>query len=176
MAKYARGARRKTQWAGFGNSGGAATMPFPTSVTALSTVVISANAIVAGSAGIIDEEFTVTRTIGWFTMAINSDTALERCGVRIGCAVVRNEVLSAGVASMPDLVHDPDFEWLYFGGAGLINPQNAERDGNLSMIRQEFDVRGQRIVRAGQTLAWVAESINANSVVGVDGRYLVKLT
>jgi len=170
------GSRRKTQWSGMGSHLGAAVLPEMQALTTGTPVILSFNAVVAGGVSILDEEFTVTRMIGAASVSLNVDTALDNATVALGCAVARNEAITAGVASLPSPEDDPDFEWLYYGVYQLQNPQNALRDGPISATIREFDVRGQRIVRAGQSLIWIAESQGGNCMAGVSGRYLLKLT
>jgi len=114
--------------------------------------------------------------IGSITLALNLDTALATGTVAVGCAIARVEAINAGVASLPSPEDDPDFEWLYYGVFQAINPMNALRDGPVTGFRVPFDVRGQRVVRSGQTPVWIAESQGQSLAIGVGGRYLVKLT
>ena len=90
--------------------------------------------------------------------------------------MARAEAIAAGVGSLPSPEDDPDFEWLYYYQGAVINPQNALRDGPVSGGRVQFDVRGQRIMRSGESVVWLAESQVSAMAVGVNGRYLVKLT
>ncbi len=173
---FARSMRRKTQWAGFGDAAGAANFPAAVNVSPGTAVIISTNMIVQGAAGLVDEEVTITRMIGQWSATINSDSALASSTVAIGCLVARNEAINAGVASLPDPENEPDAEWLYWGAWSGRNPQNALRDGPISGGRMEFDVRSQRIVRAGFSTVWIAMSQATTATVTVAGRYLAKLT
>ncbi len=170
------GARRKTQWGGFGSESGTAALPALVTLTATTSVILSQGIVADGALGMLDEEFTVARVIGHVTGAIGIDTAVTSGTIALGCAVARNEAITAGVASLPSAEDDPDFEWLYYAVFQVLNPQNALRDGPLSGVQFQFDVRGQRIVRKGQSLVWIAESQDSNCVAGVGGRYLIKLT
>ncbi len=174
--QFSRGPRRKTQWAGFGNAGGAAAIPTPVMVTAGTSTILSQGAVIGGAFGLVDEEATITRTIGMITAQMDVDTAEAVAGVSVGCGIFLTTSLVAGVVSLASVEDDPDFEWLYFASFGLINPMNALRDGPVSGIHIPFDVRGQRIVRTGYTAVWLAESQSSNVTVGVNGRYLNKLT
>ena len=176
MARRHGGTRRKTQWAGFGSSGGSVAIPVPIVLVVNTPQIISLNAIINGAAGFLDEEVTITRTIGMITAQMDVDTAEAIASVSLGLGVFRDEAVNAGVASIPSPEDDPDFEWLMFSSFALVNPMNALRDGPVSGVHIPFDVRGQRVMRAGQTVAWVAESQGQNVAVGVNGRYLMKLT
>ena len=171
-----RGPRRKTQWMGMGDSAGNVNLPGLLSVGTAAKVVLSANFIGSGGAGIVDEETTITRMIGQYTASVSSTTALTTGTIALGMAVVRAEAFAAGVAALPSPISDPDFEWLYYGSVILRNPNLVFQDGPAASIVVPFDVRGQRIVRAGQTVVWIGEAEISTIFTGVTGRYLVKLT
>ena len=174
--QFARATRRKTQWGGFGDAVGASNLPAWQTLTAGVSVILSQSIIAGGGAGIIDEETTITRTIGALGFAADVTTAEASGSVAFGCAVVRGEAAAAGVGSLPSLHDDPDFEWLYYGVFPFSNPQNALQDGPISGGMVQFDVRGQRILRSGQNVIWLAEATTVNARGYVGGRYLVKLT
>ncbi len=177
MARQFRGggSRRKTQWGGFGSSAGGAALEAMVALSADVSTIISRSVVIGGGLGIVDEEFTVTRMIGALTASLNVDTAVAAAGIAIGCAVVRNEALVAGVASLPSVEDDPDFEWLYYGVHGVRNQPVSGLQSEVSTVRRMFDVRGQRVLRTGYSVAWLAESQNTNCFIQVGGRYLVKL-
>ena len=139
---FARAMRRKTQWAGYGAAGGGATLPILVSVAGGATAILSQAFIIAGAAGVVDEETTVTRMIGRVTATMGVDTAILSTTFAIGCLVVRNEALAAGVGSMASPVSDPDAEWLYYTTGLIQNPQNVLRDGPIASLSFDFDVRG----------------------------------
>jgi len=173
---FTRAMRRKTQWAGFGDAAGAANLPSFLGLTAGTARILSTGAIIGNAAGFVEEEVTITRTIGRFTFGIDSETAEAVAGIAVGLAVVRNEAAAAGVGSLPSPEDDPDFEWLYYTVVHVLNPVNALQDGPTSSGSVDFDVRGQRILRSGQTLVWIAEANDTNCRAAVGGRYLAKLT
>ncbi len=168
--------RRKTQWAGFGDTAGAANLPTLVSSAAGASVIVSQALIVGGGSGLVDEEVTVTRMIGSWTASISATTGSLIATVAIGCAIVRLETIGVGVAALPSVETDPDFEWLYYGGMILRAPNSTMQDGPLSSVVVPFDVKGQRIVHAGESMVWIAEAQTQTVFVGVTGRALVKLT
>jgi len=176
--QFTRGMRRKTQWGGFGNSAGLAVLPEFVALTAGTPAILSSGIVISGGVGLLDEESTVTRTIGQFAAILNSATAALDGSVAVGCVVSRDEAVIAGVASLPSPEDDPDAEWLYYGVFGLHNPIASGLEGAMSLqtVRADFDVRSQRIVRVGSTVVWIAESESVNVDVLIGGRYLVKLT
>ncbi len=172
---FARVSRRKTQWAGFGSSTGTAVLPQQVALTAGTAAIISFNVVAAGALGLFDEEFTITRMIGQFAAFMTVGTADLKATVAVGCGVTRSETVTAGVASLPSPEDDPDFEWLYYGVFGLHNAVSGQT-ADHSHVRASFDVKGQRIVRLGQTVVWIAESQTSDVQALVGGRYLAKLT
>ena len=173
---FSRGSRRKTQWAGFGDENGAVNLPPLVAATAGTAIIISQNLIIASSfGGLFDEETTITRTLGMLSAQMNVATANLQAEVAVGAYVARNEAVTVGVTALPDPEDDPDAEWLYYSSFQLRNNEEAFRDGPLAGIHIPFDVKGQRILRAGSVLVWIAKCITNNVRVGVTGRCLVKL-
>ena len=122
MARTFSAPRRKTQWAGFGDSAGAAVIPTVFELTPGTPRVISSSMIVGGAAGLFDEEVTITRTIGRLSCAIGSNTAESQGAFAVGLGIFRGESLTVGVTALPSPEDDPDFEWLYYTSGVIINP------------------------------------------------------
>ena len=176
--QFSRGARRKTQWAGFGDEAGTAAFGSMLALTAGTPVILSVGMIIGGAAGFFDEEVTITRMIGTVTALLNSVAAGAQARVGIGCYVADQVAITAGVASLPSPEDSPDSEWLYYAQFDLTNPITSPTEGQISVNARvvDFDVRGQRIVRAGESPVWIAESETSGVIIGVGGRYLGKLT
>ena len=155
---------------------GAAVLPAPIALTAGTAAFVSIGAILGGASGFVEEEVTITRMVGMVSAGIRTDTTSATASVAIGCGVFTGEALSAGIASLPSPEDRPDFEWLYYNVFPLWNPLALDGSSNGRGINISFDVKGQRIMRAGQTVAWIAESQGQAAFAGVGGRYLVKLT
>ena len=152
------GPRRRTEWAGFGNKDGSAVLPTLLAVTAGTPVVLSKDTITAGVAAVVAQEYTITRMLGFVTVAMDLTTANLIASVAVGCGVMREDAITAGVTALPDPEADPDFEWLFHMSIILKNyPANAVTcDTDRKHI--PFDVRGQRIVRAGNIPFWIAQA------------------
>jgi len=172
----ARAARRKTQWAGMGDFGGGANLPTFRTVGTSSPAILSQGLVVGGALGLVDEEVTITRMIGHLNLFINSATASAESTVAVGVGVARVEAINAGVGSLPDPESQPDFEWLYYTVVGLRNGQAGDPDGSTIASQMiPFDVRGQRVLRSGSSMVWLAKAETTGAFVQVGGRYLVKL-
>ena len=174
---FARSMRRKTQWFGFGDSAGTANLPSYVNLTTGTAGILSANVIRGAGVGSFEEEFTITRMIGQISFIHKSNALGLEGSIAIGCGVVGGAALAAGVASLPSPEDQPDYEWLFYGVYGIHNDELVN-EGNANALqtgRVDFDVRGQRIVRAGASVVWIAETqtLNVDAIVG--GRYLVKL-
>ncbi len=176
--QFNRGARRKTQWAGMGDATGGAVLPIPVSLTAGTASIISTGAIIGGGAGFVEEEVTLTRTIGNVFAQIAVNAASSGIAIALGLAVARAEAVAAGVASLPSPESDPDFEWVYYTVLMGRNPVagSSPADNDIWKFQSNFDVKSQRVLRSGQTFVWLAESQSSSGVIGVGGRYLCKLT
>ena len=173
---FARAMRRKTQWAGFSAAAGGQTLPVAVNVAAAAVGIVSAGFTIAGGSGAVDEEVTVTRTLGIARFKMDAATALLSAQFAMGCIVARNEAVTAGVASLANPITDPDAEWLYYVTGNLLRGNAANDEDGTSTATIPFDVRGQRIVRAGSTLVWIAAAQTAAVQSMVGGRYLLKLT
>ena len=171
---FARSMRRKTQWGGFGNAAGAAALPVHVAMTAGTPVILSQGVVVQGALGVGSEVVTLVRTIGQFSANLNLGTANLDGTVAVGCIVARDEAVAAGVGSLPSPEDDPDSDWLYYGVFGLHNAVSGQLSDE-SHVRQDFDVRGQRISKNGETVVWLAESQTSDVDAMVGGRYLFKL-
>ncbi len=172
------GPRRKTQWTGMLDAAGAATIPGFVVVTTGAPAIIAQGFLIAGSAGVLDEETTITRLIGSTRVRLQLDTANLSSRFAIGVYIARLEAVTAGVAALPSPLTDPDAEWLYYVSGQIRRENTANVDRGIGTFFMPFDVRGQRIVRVGQTPVWIAEiSVGLDGIdVAVAGRYLVKLT
>ena len=172
----ARAARRKTQWAGMGNFSGQPDLPTFRTVATSAAAILSQGLVVGGALGLVDEEVTITRMIGHLSLFINSATAGAESTVAVGVGVARTEAIAAGVGSLPDPESQPDFEWLYYTVVGLRNGQAGDPDGStIASQMVPFDVRGQRVLRSGSSMVWLAKAETTGAFVQVGGRYLVKL-
>jgi len=174
---FARVMRRKTQWGGMGDAQFAAAIPLMQSVAPGATEIISGGIIIAGSAGLVEEEVTLTRTIGRVSVSLDDSVGAGISGsVAVGLGVFTFEAVSGGVATLPSPQLRPDFEWLYYSVVQLYQVGAQDTGGNSESTQFNFDVRGQRVIRTGQTVVWLAEAVNVAMRIGVGGRYLVKLT
>ncbi len=148
---------------------------------------VDENAFTAVGGGIVDFQgqlnaaalarrpFTITRVVGYISMISDQVAAAEEPFGAWGLAVVSDQAVAAGVASLPSPISEQDSElWLAF--QGVAAPVNAAGvTANPSTVY--FDSRGQRKVEQGMDVVSVFE--NASSTSGllyvVKFRMLVKL-
>ncbi len=172
-----RSMRRKTQWAGFGSETGTAELPSLVNIAAATpAAILSTNMVVHDQLGLVDEEVTITRMIGTFTLKVQSTAASTQAEFAVGCLVARNEAITAGIGSLPSPEDDPDSEWLWYAAGQLSNPNDTTQSGPIAGRFIDFDVKSQRIVRNGWTTVWICHTETNAITAGVAGRYLVKLT
>jgi len=167
--------RRKTQWAAM-SVPGAATVPVWETLVVGTPEFLTVGTVIGGADGFVEEEVTVTRMIGHVAAQIGAGvSASNGATVTFGIGVFTTEAVAAGIASIPDPSVRPDFEWLYWKQLSPIQTGGAD-PSEIGVFESEFDVRGQRVVRSGQTLVTVV--VTAVSVVRAfaSARVLVKLT
>ena len=144
-------------------------------ISAGAASIISKSMVVKGGLGLTAERFTLTRTIGQVSVSLDVSTASVEATVAVGCIAARNEAITAGTASLPSLVSDPDADWIYYTIIHVRNPNTTNLDGPISMRYLHFDVSSQRKLDAGDDLVWLAFAQTTVCSVGVAGRYLLKL-
>ena len=178
MARGARGQapRRKTEWGAFANEAGVVAVPRLINIVSGASNVLSNGIVVEGGTGFVDQEVTITRMIGVVSARIDVETAASVGELALGMIVARSEAITAGVAALPDPIDNPGASWLFWYSTQLRRMNLDNDDGGLATIRMPFDVKGQRVLRAGSTTVWIASAQNVNMEVGVAGRVLVKLT
>jgi len=183
MGDFRRGAgqRRMTQWAGMAAEDGASdTLPVMVVLTAGTPVFLSQGIdgplISATNAG-LDERATLTRTIANLSAKLVDVAADTEATVAVGCMVVTAAAMVAGVASIRSLEDDAGASWVYYTVFHLRNPKASSIEGStaLDIYREHIDVRSQRKIRNGETIVWIAESEGSGAIVGIGGRYLLKL-
>ena len=174
---FRRGTRRKTEWGGFGDQAGGAALPDVIAIAAGAgnRQILSKDIVTAGLAAVAAQEYTITRMIGHLTVALNVTTAVATATIAVACGIAREDAITAGVASLPAPEDDPDFEWLFYSSIFLKNPNDTSQTGPASTRIISFDVRGQRIVRAGNIPFWIASCVTSNCQAAATGCYLVKL-
>ena len=171
-----RGMRRKVQWVGMLDQAGANAFPVFTALPTATAAILSFGVVASGiAADAVEEEVTITRTIGLLTVHLDVDTADALGAFAVGLIVQRGEQVTAGVASMPTPLGDPDAEWLYWTAGMLRNSNLTSREGPISSLHIPFDIRSQRVLRRGSTPVWLGQGAAAGLVASVSGRYLVKL-
>ncbi len=177
---FARAQRRSTSWLGFGDESGSSAALGSMQTLAVGTPSILSQLMVRQGQleDVIGAQMTLTRTIGNITARLTPVTADAEARVAIGGIVVREAALTSGVGSMPSPEDEPDADWFYYEQFDIINPAASSIAGAsaANTYRSHFDVKGQRIMRDGFAVVWLAEAQDSVVEVGVCGRYLVKLS
>ena len=178
--------RRKTEWAGLGDSTGTgASLALSSTISASQVNVITGAATVSRvadpiSAGLTAQEFTITRTILDLDFGIIAGAALNQMTVSVGLGVFRGEAFLAGGASLADPAERPDFEWLYWSRFNLRTSDDTQDPFNFPMagIHIHEDLKGQRIVHNGELVAMIVTTsgtAGVSTAASTQARFLVKL-
>jgi len=113
---------------------------------------------VASLSGLVP--FTIVRTRG--SVAGNTSTNVVMAGYNFGVMIVRDEALTAGIASLPTPLDN-------FGSDGwfllesIMIPTEGVGEGQRVLHRM-IDVKSMRKVVDGDAIVGVAQSLNANSI------------
>jgi len=163
---FRRSPGRLTEWLG---------QSFATDATTLaaSSGVIHAS---LSATGLAKRPFTVTRTVGLFSVMSDQAGAIEHPLLVCGAMVVSEKAVATGFVAVPDPVTEVDSdEWFLY--QALSGP-TATALTNNGVEQVHFDSRAQRKVQDGEDIVFMVANPNA-----VDGarfwfqfRVLVKLS
>ncbi len=144
---------RLTEWFGHGFGVDASTL-------AASSFVIQTS---LSAAALAKRPFTITRTVGTFSLFSDQAGAVEHPMGVVGAMVVSDKAVATGATAVPDPVTQVDSdEWFLY--QALVGPQSTAIDGPGPTFVQ-FDSRAQRRVQDGEDIVFVVA--NPNSVDGL---------
>ena len=124
--------------------------------------------------------FTIVRTRGVMSLTSDQTAAIESYHAVLAMAVVSDQALAAGVASVPTPISDGDSD-LFFLYEAIIGRNMASTDVGFDSGAgwfKEFDSKAMRKVEDGSDVAVTVESDTApftGCVMHKGGRMLIKL-
>ena len=102
---------------------------------------------------------TVLRMMGEYAIIPTSAPTIgDRVTVTVAIGVVSTDAFNVGATAVPDPSGEPGYPWLYWAShpfrfaAATIDPRTA-----ASELRHSFDVKSQRKLSIGQSLAMIVE-------------------
>ena len=151
------------------------------SVMAQTTIAAASMATLIGSlnaAALALRPFTIVRTRGMVNIRSDQTSVSEDYSAAIGLAVVTDQVVAAGVASVPTPTTDSASDWfVYQLMSGEL--QVTSDIGRLLFVNEtvQIDSRSMRKVDLGEDIITVVESTALSSGVIIDSfvRVLIKL-
>ena len=150
MARQFSAPRRTRRWNNFPGSGAA-------------TVITGAGTTLhVGSLAFAVPE-TIVRIIGdgMLLMDDNAIAADDEVIITLGLGIFSTDAVAAGAGSVPDPAGEPEFPWLWWKSMPFFAVAAAVSASEGSQVmRYRIDVKSQRIVRPGRSLALVAEYAN----------------
>ena len=158
---------RLTEWIGRGfNTDGVA--------LAASTVVIDSS---FNAAALAKLPFTITRVVGLLSIQSDQNAAIELVFGALGFAVVSDQAVAAGVASVPNPVTDVSSD-LWHVYQSFAAEGSASTNVGRPIQHFAFDSRAQRKVEQGMDcVAVIANSSNTDGLTYVlNYRMLLKLS
>ena len=147
----------------------------------------TAGVALAASTGLIDtafsttslakRPFTITRVVGLLSIQSDQNAAVELVFGALGFAVVSEEALTAGFASVPNPVSNPDSDLWHVYQSFAAEGSSSTNVGR-PIMHFPFDSRAQRKVADGQDcVAVIANSSAADGLTYVlNYRMLLKLS
>ena len=142
--------RRLTQW-------------FRSTDIAAPVSLAAATAVIDQTLQGITEPVTVVRCRGSMWMRSDQIAASESPFGAVGMAVVTDQAVAAGVASVPTPISDKDSDsWImhqYFANGLLFG--DATGFASPSFTRVDFDSKAMRKIPEGSTLSWMVENASA---------------
>jgi len=149
------GIRRSTLWAASGD-------------------VVAATGIAAATA-VLDQTFnqatladvvpcTIVRTVGLFSVGTDQVAASEQPLVAMGAAVVSEQALAAGVASLPTPIVEEDSDLWFLYETAVVEFLFGDATGfALTNTVKYFDSRAQRKIQDGQGIVFMVENASATA-------------
>ena len=119
-----------------------------------------------GALAFVGSPTTILRAIGEYAIAPTSaGVALDACTITLVMGVVSTDAATVGASALPDPNAEPEYPWLWWSShtfhESTTDPASAEATAGG---RWSFDNRAMRILRAGQTLVFVAEYADQGGV------------
>ncbi len=159
----ARGQKRQSVW-GF-------LTPGNNTLTATGgTIVASLNA-----AALARRPFTIVRTHLEFMLRSDQSAAIEQQTCAFGMAVVSDEAVAAGVASVPTPITELGSD-LWFLHVIMFGDESKLTDRSSPATLRSVDSKAMRKVEEGQDIVFVAElgGTGAGLILSSGGRFLIK--
>ena len=95
-------------------------------------------------------EYVISPTAGATFAADDAAT------IGVGIGVVSTDAATAGAASVPDPIGEPDYPWLYWADIPFYFAGSGPGGDEITAhVRRQFDIRSMRKLKPRETLTWV---------------------
>jgi len=141
------------------------------STTSSGTVTFGANtlgSVQMAGLQVLQSALTLVRTRGSLIVSIdNSGTTKNILNGAYGLIVVSNEAFAAGLASLPSPMTEIENDWVVYVPFALRSESVATVITDLGAHRHiDFDSRGMRKLKLGDTLAAIVEIAQSDATTG----------
>ena len=143
------------------------------SINPIATVTFGASIgpIKAGlSAGLTLTEAaaTLVRTRGALVLEmLTSGGVTNEVTGAVGMIVVSSDAFAVGISALPGPLTDISNDWFVYEPFALATESaNPPADSRVSHVMRQFDSRGMRKLKAGETLAMVIEAVQSDATTG----------
>ncbi len=105
------------------------------------------------------EPVTVLRMLGSYTITPRlAPVAIDEVDIGIAIGVVSLDAFTAGGASLPDPLGNPEYPWLFWVRHGFFfATTSADPSSAAGSVRQSFDIRSMRKMKPNETLVRVVQ-------------------
>ncbi len=110
---------------------------------------------------------TLIRMRGELIVSSLMNAATDAMTIAVGCILVSDEAVAAGVASIPSPITDADDDWLYYQWCS-VQSGVLGAPGQGTEFRFNVDNKAMRRFPAGKTLVAVAEASSEGGTVVTD--------
>ena len=130
---------------------------------------VNATLTVAGTTGGSQLAFSSSQTVvrmiggGFLMYSDSAPTGADAMSLTVAIGVVSTDAATLGATALPDPAAEPDYPWLYWKPLAIFAAATTvvSSDGP-GFQRYSFDIRAQRKLKAGQSLALFAEYVDGN--------------
>ena len=104
---------------------------------------------------------TVLRMLGEYLITnTGAITAGDSAKMAVAIGVVSTDAFTAGQASVPDPLEEPEYPWLYWADHTMFYPGAGaplDTSNPAGSLRKSFDIRSMRRMRPRETLCFIVQ-------------------
>ncbi len=116
---------------------------------------------------------TVLRMIGEYSANFTAGSTIvagDKAQIGIGIGVFSADAFVAGAASMPEVLDEAEYPWLFWNAFVLtaVEATDVQNTAGVGAVRRQFDIRSMRKLKPREVLGVVAQYIDLAGAPPVD--------